>query len=865
MSIVKQLSMSGGELCPAMYSRTDQAKYATGLRTMRNTYVMRHGGGSNRAGTSYVGLVRTALTTSVDATRFIPFIFNADQTYVLEFGAATMRVIKNGAYLANASQAITGITNANPCVITYSGADTFATDDVIYLSGIQGAVGRYLNGRDFKVGTVNSGANTFTLKYYDGTAVNSTAFGAYGSAGTINEYYQIATPYSLANVRDLQFTQSADIVTIVHPSYAPYELARTGDISWTLTALTFSPAITAPTGVAVSGASGSVEYWAVTTIAQETYEESLASSEVGANAVASTGSPRTITWNPVSGAQEYNVYKKKNGVFGFIGIAGSTSFIDDGIDADTTDTPPVARNPFSGAGNYPATVNYIQQRLSFASSDNDPEKVWMSRTGFFKNFTISSPLQDDDAVTFTMAGKQVNQVEHLLDLGTFLVLTNGGEHVVQGDSAGIIRPGEINKKQSSYNGSAGLAPIVIGGTAFYVQARGTIIRDLTYQFESDGYRGSDLTIFSTHLFDGYSIIDWAYQQIPNSILWVVRSDGALLGLTYIREQSLAGWHRHDFQGGRVESICVVPEGLEDAVYVSVWRLIDGVYRLHLERLNTRFVDDVVDNIFMDSALTYDGRNAGATTMTLSGSTTWAYDEELVITASATTFLSSDVGNAIHFTADDGEPLRVVITGYTSGTIAAGKPHRTVPAELRSAPTTDWFFAVDEVTGLWHLEGEEVSIFADGLVDASPNNPAYTVKTVTNGAVTLDNTHSVIHVGLPYISDIQTLNIDTVQSETLVDKKTLITSVTIETEKTRGIFAGNRPPTDDDDDPIENLYELKIRNLEGYDEPVDLLTGKAKIDINSTWNDNGRVFLRQVDPLPMTILSISPSGLIPFKG
>lgn len=864
MVSIAQRSFAGGEIAPALYARVDQTKYQTGLRTLRNYLVMRHGGATNRAGTQFIAEVKDSSKT----VRLIPFVFNSDQTYILEFGDLYMRVYRAAEQLALSSQNITAITNANPAVLTYAGADTYANGDEVYVSGIVGPIGTYLNGRSFKVAAVNAGANTFQLTYLDGTNVNSTSMGAYTSGGTIAEVYEISTPYTEADLMNLQFVQSADVVTIVHPDYAPRDLERSGHTSWTLTTITFAPDIDAPTGQSATqnGATGATSYsWKITAIADETYEESLPSSAASianGNATLSAANNVSVSWSAVTGATEYNVYRAVNGVYGFIGTAVGTSFTDTGITPDTTDTPPTARNPFSS--DYPSTVTYYQQRLMFANTNADPEKTWGSRTGQFKNFTISSPLQDDDAVTFVLAGKQVNSVKHLIDLGKLIVMTVGGAHVVQGDSSGILKPTVVNPVQQSYYGSGDLSPILIGNTALYLQSRGSIIRDLTFDLNTDGYTGNDLTIFSAHLFEGYSMVDWAYQETPHSVVWVVRDDGVLLGLTYVREHQLLAWHHHDFSG-TVENVCVVPEGDEDGVYIVVNRTIDGDTKRYIERINTRRIDDIVDSVFVDSCLTYDGRNTGSTTMTLSGGTTWESTETLTLTASAGTFVSGDVGNSIFMYDTDGSVIRCEITAYTNTTIVSVQPNRTVPVTLRSVAITDWSRAVDEVTGLWHIEGETVSVFADGLVVASANNEAYTTLTVTNGSITLDQPYAVIHVGLPITADIETLDIDTAQGETVSDKKKLITAASVFVEKTRGLWVGAKPPTDDDEDPLENLREIKIRNDEDYDDPVALATETVDVDIKSEWNSNGRIFIRQVDPLPASILAVVPSGLVPFRG
>jgi len=879
MSSLMQKSFSGGEFSPALYSRTDLAKYQTALKQLRNMYVMRHGGAQNRGGTQYVHEVKD----STKLVRLIPFIFNQSQTYILEFGDQYMRVIKNGELLKNASQAISAITNANPCVLTYVGADSYANGDQVYISGITGAIGTYLNNRTFKVAGVNTGANTFQLNYLDGTAVNSTAFGSYTSGGTVEEIYEIATPYLEADLAQIKYVQSADVVTLVHPSYAPRNLARTGDTSWTLGSLTFDSAIDYPYNIAASqnGTTGSTVYkYTVTSFDPLTGQEtplkavppsgSYLATVSNGNATLSATNNITVTWSVTNtygyatADLEFNVYREDNGVYGFIGTAsGVASFVDRGAsDPDLTDTPPRIVEDFNATDDYPSTATYYQQRLVLANTNNDIEKVFCSKTGNFYDFSTSSPVQDDDAVIFNLSGKQVNKVNHAVDLGTLLLFTESGEYSCNGDGAGTLTPSAINARQSSYNGSSSLlAPIVIGNSAVYVQARGNNVRDINFKFESSNYVGDELSIYSSHLFDDYSLTDWAYQQIPHSILWIVRDDGNLLGCTYVKEQQMLAWHRHDFENGTVENVCCVPEGSEDILYLTILRVIDGREVRYIERMSSRKIVDVKDVSILDSFLSYDGRNETATTMTLSGSG-WTYTDTLTLTASASSFVASDVGNQIQLFDTDGSVIRFTIDAYTSATVVTGRPNRNVPVGLQSVATTDWSRAVDTISGLWHLEGETVSVYADGLVVANPNNESYTMVTVTNGQITLSEAYAVIYVGIPITADLETLNIDSPGSNTMIDRAKLISKVTLFVEKTRGVWAGTKQP-DETVDFLDGLNELKIREDENYDESVDLETDSVDIITESTWNKNGRVFLRQTDPVPMTVLSITPSGLIPF--
>ncbi|MCK5617511.1 hypothetical protein KAR91_87415 [Candidatus Pacearchaeota archaeon] len=830
MTAVAQRSFSGGEITPSLYARTDIAKYSTSARILRNMMTMRGGGSTNRPGTKFV--IETK--DSSKASRLIPFIFNADQTYVLEFGDLYMRVHRNGANVT-----VSGVS-------AWITATPYVAGDLVSNGGV--------NYYCFLAHT--SGAST-----EPGTGGSWTT-NWHALSGSI---FEIPTPYVEADLFTLDFKQSADVITIDHPTYDTRELARTADTGWTLTVASFVPGEPTPTTVSASGTAGSItRIYHVTAIDDETGEESLAGTYTLASVTVPTANDHTVTWDDMS-VSEYNVYMEENGVAGFLGVAGTNSYVNSSDTPDTTDTPPTSRNPFSGSDNRPSNGGYFQQRNIHAGSNNAPETVEMSRSSNYNNYTKSTPIQDDDAISFTVAGNRVNRIKHLIVLGKLIIMTSGGEWVAKGNADGVILPGEVNLEEISYYGSADLEPLLIGSTALFLQARSTIVRDLIND-SIEGYTSDDLTIFSSHLFDGFTVVDWDYQQIPHSIVWACRSDGALLGFTYIRKQKVFAWHRHDTgASGEFESVVSVPEGTEDAVYFIVKRTINGSTVRYVERMESRLIGDIEDLILMDSALSYDGTHTGSTTMTLSGGTNWTYDETLTLTASAGFFVSGDIGNQIHLTGSDGTIIRFTIEAYSSTTVVTGKPHKTVPSAMQAVAITSWGKAVDSFSGLDHLEGEDVSVFADGFVIASPNNDAYTTITVSSGTITLAKPRVVVHVGIPITADVETLDIDTVDGETLTDKKKLIGKVHAYVEDTRGVFAGGKPPDDDTVDPLEGLYEFKARNAEDAESPVALKTDVIDIKIESEWGQGGRVFIRQVDPVPLTILSIVPSGFIPFRG
>jgi hypothetical protein len=810
-------NLSGGELAPAFYAKTDIAKYQSGLRTCRNWMVQKSGGLANRAGFQYICEVKN----NADTTRLLPFIFNSDQTYALEFGDEYMRVIRNGAQVE-----VSGVA-------AWDSGATYATGNLVSKS----SVNYYA-----KQASTNKDPATETAYWYALTG----------------DIYEMPSPYDKADLFDLKYIQSADVVSIVENGYAPRDLTRTGHTAWTIGAMSFTPLVTAPTNVAVAGTAGAGTYvYHVTAVDPDTFEESLAGTKSqGSLAEASASQPHTITWTAVSGVTTYYVYIEKSGYPSYIGIAGTNSFTNNGITPDYDQSPPVARDPFPSAAYWPATIAYVQQRLTMANSTSDVEKIFMSKSANFKNFTVGLSVEDDDAVTFTVAGSRVNAVKHIVSAGSKnIVLTSSAEIEISGDEAGIITPAATNPKTISYYGSSDIQPLIIGSAVIFVQARNNVVRDL-YEDLVEGTGGSDLTIFASHLFEGKQIVSWAYQQVPNSIIWVVLDDGQMLGLTYLRDHKVWAWHRHDTDG-LFKDVIAIPEGNEDAVYVIVERVIDGNTKKYIERMYSRYFADPIDGVFMDSALSYDGWHTGSTTMTLTG-TGWAYNDSLTLTASASTFVAGDVGNEIWLVSGE-TTIRCRIIAYTSATVVTVNPHKDVPVAMQSVAITEWGKAVDTLSGLGHLEGKDIAVYADGFVVASPNNSAYEEIEVASGVAQLDKPYMVIHAGLPYISDAETLDVDNFGGASLATSMKLITEIGLYVQDALGLFAGSKPPTGTD--PLEGLFELKVRYQEAPDDPNTPLTGFTSIKLQTTWNSNGRAFIRQVDPVPAKILALYPTGLI----
>ena len=657
--------------------------------------------------------------------------------------------------------------------------------------------------------------------------------------------YEVTTPYLEADLFDLHYVKSADVLTIVHPNYPPQELRRLGSTSWTLTAISFVSSLTAPGSVTAtaSGGTGTTYNYVVTTVGANGIDESVASSTASCNGnLLATSAYNTISWAAATGAQRYKVYKQQNGLFGYIGQTDQLTFKDDNIVADLSVCSPQVNNPFPGAGDYPGAVSYFEQRRCFAGTTNKPQNIWMTKSGTESNMNYSLPTRDDDSITFRVAAREANTIRHILPLTNLVLLTSAAEWRITSINSDAITPSTVSVRPQSYVGASNVQPVIINNNMIYPAARGGHMRELAYSWQANGYVTGDLSLRAPHLFDGNTIVDMAFEKAPYPIVWAVSSTGTLLGLTYVPEQQVGAWHWHDTDGS-FESCCVVSEGNEDVLYVIVKRVINGSTVRYVERISTRLFSTQSDAFFVDCGATLNTANTTATTVTVSGGTTWASGDSVTITASAALFAypgTTDVNDAIILTDAAGTTYRLTITATSSTTVATARLGSALPVALRGTAINGFSFARDSVSGLTWLEGKTVSILADGAVHPQ--------RVVTSGKITLDQAAAKVQVGLPITADMQTLpwaaQIDAGYGQ---GRTKNVNKVWLRVYRSSGIFVG--PDSD-------NLTEAKQRTTEIYGSPPALKSEEIPVMITPSWNDSGQVFVRQSDPLPLTVVSMT---------
>lgn len=252
---------------------------------------------------------------------------------------------------------------------------------------------------------------------------------------------------------------------------------------------------------------------------------------------------------------------------------------------------------------YPAAVGYFQQRRVFSGTDKKPQNTWMTRTGTESNMAASIPSRDDDSIVFRIAARQVNKIRHVVSLTNLLLLSSAAEwRVGTDDGGGSLTPSSVSVLPQSYIGASNVQPVVVNNNVLFAAARGGHVRELAYNSDANGYLTGDICLRAPHLFDGKTVTDMAYMKAPVPTVWVVSSDGDLLGLTYVPEQNVAAWHHHDTgNGDKFAAVCTVVEGNEDVLYACVIRAIGGQPKTYIERMSSKIVDR-----YADSFLTYSG-------------------------------------------------------------------------------------------------------------------------------------------------------------------------------------------------------------------------------------------------------------------
>lgn len=583
--------------------------------------------------------------------------------------------------------------------------------------------------------------------------------------------YEVAHPFQEADLFEVKFVQSADVVTLVHPDYPVQELRRLGATNWTVVSPTFGAGVAAPTGLTATpttaGASFLRSYSYVVTALNGTAESVSSTAATATNNLNAADTYNDLAWSAVTGATGYCVYRLEGGLYYLIGVTtgnGSVTLRDDNLPYNGGQTPPTVSDPFASS-NYPAAVTYFEQRKVFGGTNAQPQNVWTTRVGSELNFNYSIPPRDDDSLQFAIAGREYNQIMHLVPLQDLIIMTQAGEwRLFSGGEA--VTPDSYGLRPQSYVGSGHATPLTTGSNLVFADTAGHA-REMAFVESAGGYITGDLSLRAPHLFDTFDLLDTAQVKAPYPILWFVSSSGKLLGLTYIPEQQVAGWHQHD-TGAQIdaegeaisthtfESVAAVREPDQDALYAVIQRQINGSAVRYIERMHTREFVAQADAFFVDAGVYYSG-----------------------------------------------EAISVV------------------------------------TSGLDHLEGETVAILANGAV--------HPPQVVIDGRITLEEPAETLVIGLPIRSDIYTLPFAAELQGAGQGRVKNVNEVWLRVHRSSGIFVGP---------DVAHLTEVKQRTTEPYGTPPSLKTDEVNVKISPSWGNNGQIVIRQTDPLPVSLLSLS---------
>jgi hypothetical protein len=846
-----------GAISPRLEGRIDLEKYSQAAKTLQNMIVFPQGGVTRRPGTYYA-------TTSKDGgkVKLIDFEFSDEQAYILEFGANYIRIIKDGGLVTETTKSITAVTQANPAAVTIS-SHGYATNDRIFITGVVGMTelnnrefqtiqyyeidftslsGAYLAGETITGGTsgatgtyVSDDGTTMLLESVSGSfvsgetltggtstetststsvdsisdqfgllGVDSTNFSAYVSGGSSGRIVEVPTNYSVTEIFEINHTQSADILYIVHKNHPPAKLVRTSaHAGWTLSDIDIIDGpyldenITSTTLYA-SADTGSVTLTASASLftssdvgrlvrfreVLEIHHDEWAASTSYANGVTVrynghvyeqvTGSTQTSGLTPpvhLQGDETYGAitWRYKHDGTGYLKITAftnattvtalvknSSGILPDHVVGSGNATERWSLGAFGGDQGYPRAIGFYEERLYLAGTTGQPQTIFGSVSADFENHAPGT--LDDSAVNFTIASDKVNVIKHILPARFLQILTTSAEFTLSGGSGTTpVSPTNVNVLRETTFGTSDVRPLRAGNSTILIQKGQEKVKEITFDLDTDGLLGIDLSILADHIPRG-GLTDMVWQQEPELILWFVHSDGRLIGLTYDRANGAIGWHEHPLGGNAVvESVTAIPSGSEDQFYLSVKRTINGSTVRHICYMTPiYFNDDILDAFFVDSGLTYDG-----------------------------------------------------------------------------SPTTT-------ITGLNHLEGETVSILADGSTHAD--------KVVTGGTITLDRDASKVHVGYSYTSYIETLRLEAGADDGVAQGKIKrIHGVTARFLNSVGAEIG---PS------VNSLDRVPFRDSSmAMNQAVPMFTGDKEVSFPSGYDNDAKIVIQQTQPLPMTVLAI----------
>ena len=516
-------------------------------------------------------------------------------------------------------------------------------------------------------------------------------------------------------------------------------------------------------------------------------------------------------------------------------------------DADDIYDLSIGSTVFNEINKRPGVVAYHYQRTVYGASNSKPDTLFYSGIGDRFDFTDDPLVTDDSSFSATLASSVVNQIISIIPLGGLVILTKDSQWLVEPVEGAGFTARTIKQERKLKIGAASITPILFDNNVIFVRKGAQSLVSISYDDESGTYTPISLTPLAKHLFRTNTIVRLAavYDQFQRVL--IVRSDGTIAHLTLNLKQQFLAWARWDTDG-KIEDIHSITD--EGPLYALIRRRIGGKTRRHIEKfVRHRSAVDIQDMFYVDDGLTYDVpvsitnvSRGTATTVTAGGhgfsegdevifsDIEWepVIDDDLTVSHpeqlnNKSFFVRSNpTNNTFALENDDGIALdSTSFKAYIDG----GKVRKMVSV----------------VYGLSHLEGREVVALADGIVEEG-------LTVGAGGRLDLPMKYGRIHVGLRYVSEIETLNLET-SSKGIQGDLRRTSEIVVRMDKSRGLLYKTSAR--------DNFQELFPPLSKVWSAPAVLRDGDITLPVPSDWNETLRITMRQKYPLPMGILAIVP--------
>lgn len=551
-----QTNFTAGEISPKVRGRVDIARYQNGADTLENVLVDVYGGARRAPGTQYLADV---IDHSV-RSRLIPFQFNRDTAYHLEFSDGRMRVFRSGA-----GQVLVG-------GVPYQITTPYAAAELRDIRYAQAADTMFLAHPGHPIQSLRRLAD-------DSWLLGDAAFSVlpFGEIGDNLNVVMTLSATTIGTGRNSQISQpiymAADVGRrITYQGGAALVTAYVDHSNLTVQVLSPFPAASMAPGT-----------WTL----EDSPQSTLTPSSQGTVGQAINLTANIDTWR----ASDVGKFVEINGGLVQIVNVASPQLATSIVKQDLASAVPSSAGAWTlqgsawgGANGNPTAVAIFQQRLVAAGNTKYPNGVWGSKTGLYLDFTQGD--EDSDGYFYALDGES-NGIQHLAKARALIALTPGTEWTLEGGVEKPLTPTNVQAKDQTVYGCSTVRPERIGDQLIFVQRAGRKIRTMGYQAASDSFRSPNLATLSEHVTES-GITEMAYQQEPTSVLWAVRNDGVMAALTIDSDEGVAAWTRHTTIGV-YESISCVPAGDTDEVLVMVRRTINGQTRRYIERMNPDFL------------------------------------------------------------------------------------------------------------------------------------------------------------------------------------------------------------------------------------------------------------------------------------